>query len=65
MSFHIPILTGVQNASKTAKPTHILSIEVFQVASNWFFRNVAKNCSFVFVYVVFLYISKIQVLKSR
>ena len=42
---HIPILTGVQNEriSKNAKITYVLSIGVFEVASNCFFRNITKK----------------------
>ena len=61
------ILSWVQNerASKNAKITHILSIEVFQAASDCFFRNITKKQLFRFCLFFFLHVSEMQVLKSR
>ena len=64
----VPILTGVQKEciSKNAIVTHNLSIWFYEVASNCCcFRNITKNYFFFFSYVVFLYMSKMPVLKSR
>ena len=66
---HIPLLAGVQDKriSKNTKITHILSIGDFQVALNCVFRNITKKLFFLFLsmlFFAFLYISKMQVLKS-
>ena len=77
---HIPILTGVQNEriSKIAKIMHIFSIGLCimcYVLSIMYILSIASNCCleisiknfffFVFVDFAFLYISNMQVLKSR
>ena len=64
IGMHITNLAGVQNEriSKNASIVS-LSIGVFDVASNCFFRNITKKMFFVFCRYFFLYISKMQVRK--
>ena len=61
---HIPVLKGVQNErmSKHKNTNYRNFFKQLQIASS---EISLKNYFFFLAYVFFLYISKIQVLKSR